>query len=137
VDTNRSVFQEPPARNTSWATFGLAAATTAGMVRLFIHDGTNARLYDEVPVIPVTPGASAPAWSVALGNNTPLSTGRYPLMLPTGFSLRASTHSAEAFSIHAIGGDFQWPISEPTAIRCRPMRPHGWHLLSGAAFGHF
>jgi len=83
-----------------------AATTTAGMVRLFIHVGTNARLYDEVPVIPVTPGASAPAWSVALGNNAPLSSGRYPLMLPTGFSLRASTHNAEAFSIHAIEGDF-------------------------------
>ncbi len=82
------------------------ATTTAGMVRLFLHDGTTARLYDEVPVLAVTPGASTPAWSATLGNNAPLSSGRYPLMLPSGFSLRASTHNAEAFSIHAIGGDF-------------------------------
>lgn len=82
------------------------ATTTAGMVRLYLHDGTDARLYDEVPVIAVTPGASAPAWSVALGNNAPLSTGRYPLMLPTGFSLRAAPHNAEAFLVHAMGGDF-------------------------------
>ena len=82
------------------------ATTTAGMVRLFIHDGTNARLYDEVPVFAVTPAASVPAWSVALGNNAPLSTGRYPLMLPSGSSLRASTHNAEAFNVHVIGGDF-------------------------------
>ncbi len=82
------------------------STTTAGMVRLFLHDGTTARLYDEVPVLAVTPGASTPAWSATLGNNAPLSSGRYPLMLPSGISLRASTHNAEAFSIHAIGGDF-------------------------------
>lgn len=82
------------------------ATTTAGMIRLYIHDGTNARLYDEVPVFAVTPAASVPAWSVALGNNAPLSTGRYPLMLPTGYSLRAAPQNAEAFVIHAIGGDF-------------------------------
>lgn len=83
-----------------------SATTTAGMVRLFIHDGTTARLYDEVPVFAVTPATSVPAWSVALGNNAPLSTGRYPLMLPTGYSLRAATNNAETFQIHAIGGDF-------------------------------
>lgn len=83
-----------------------SATTTAGMVRLFIHDGTNARLYDEVPVFAVTPAASVPAWSAALGNNAPLSNGRYPLVLPTGYSLRATTHNAEAFNVHAIGGDF-------------------------------
>lgn len=82
------------------------ATTTAGMVRLFLHDGTTARLYDEVPVLAVTPGASVPAWSATLGNNAPLASGRYPLMLPSGFSLRASTHNAEVFSIHALGGDF-------------------------------
>jgi len=82
------------------------ATTTAGMVRLFIHDGTNARLYDEVPVFAVTPGASSPAWGTALGNNTPLSSARYPLVLPNGSSLRASTHNAETFNVHAIGGDF-------------------------------
>jgi hypothetical protein len=82
------------------------ATTTAGMVRLFIHDGTSARLYDEVPVYAVTPANSIPAFSVTLGGNAPLSTGRYPVTIPTGYSLRASTHNAESFNIHAIGGDF-------------------------------
>jgi len=82
------------------------ATTTAGMVRLFIHDGTSARLYDEVPVFPVTPANSIPAFSVTLGINGLISNSRYPISIPTGYSLRASTHNAESFNIHAIGGDF-------------------------------
>jgi hypothetical protein len=82
------------------------ATTTAGMVRLFIHDGTNARLYDEVPVIAITPGASVPAFSAALGSNAPLSSTRYPLMLPSGYSLRAAPQNAETFNVIATGGDF-------------------------------
>ena len=80
--------------------------TTAGMVRLYLHDGTTARLYDEVPVTAVTPGSAAPAWSAALGNNAPLATGRYPLWLPNGWSLRAAPHNAESFNVIAVGGDF-------------------------------
>ena len=84
-----------------------SVTTTAGMIRLFIHDGTTARLYDEIPVLAVTVAATTPAWSVALGNSAPLSSGgRYPLMLPTGYSLRAATNNAESFNVHAVGGDF-------------------------------
>ena len=83
-----------------------SVTTTAGMIRLFIYDGTTARLYDEVPVFAVTPAASVPAFGAALGNNAPLSSSKYPLMLPTGYSLRASTHNAENFNVHAVGGDF-------------------------------
>lgn len=80
--------------------------TTGGMVRLFVHDGTNARLFDEAPVIAITPSGTAPAFSTALGNSAPLATGRYPLMLPSGWSLRASTNNAESFNVIALGGDF-------------------------------
>jgi hypothetical protein len=80
--------------------------TTAGMVRLFIHDGTTARLYDEVPVFAVTPATSTPAFIATLGSNAPLSSSRYPIVMPTGYSLRAATNNAESFNIHAIGGDF-------------------------------
>lgn len=80
--------------------------TTGGMVRLFVHDGTNARLFDEAPVIAITPSGTAPAFSTALGNSAPLATGRYPLMLPSGWSLRAATNNAESFNVIALGGDF-------------------------------
>ena len=40
--------------------------TTAGMIRLFIHDGVNARLLTEVPVTALTPSGTLPSWEVQL-----------------------------------------------------------------------
>lgn len=77
--------------------------TTAGMVRLFLHDGTNARLYEEVPVTAITPSGTTAAYTETLEAYT---TPEYmPLVLPTGWSLRASTHNAESFNVIAVGGD--------------------------------
>jgi hypothetical protein len=78
--------------------------TTAGMIRLFIHDGTNARLLTELPVLALTPGASTPSWEAQLNTNT--MTQVLPIILPTGYSLRASTHNAETFNVISVGGDF-------------------------------
>jgi hypothetical protein len=82
------------------------ATTTAGMVRLYLHDGTNARLWDEVPVIAITPSGTLPTWEAVLGNNAPVNSGKWPLNLPTGWSLRAAPQNAETFNLHASGGDF-------------------------------
>lgn len=73
--------------------------TTAGMVRLFVHDGTTARLWEEVAVAAVTPSASVAAFRAELALDQ-------PLLLPNGYSLRAAPHNAEAFNVFAIGGDF-------------------------------
>lgn len=78
--------------------------TTAGMVRLFVHNGTSAFLLTEVPVIAVTSSATAPSFEVQLNTNT--MTQILPLILPTGYSLRASTNNAENFNVLAQGGDF-------------------------------
>lgn len=73
--------------------------TTAGMVRLFVHDGTNARLWQEVPVTAVTPSGTVAAFTASLLNQA--------LILPNGWSLRASTHNAETFNaIVDRAGDF-------------------------------
>lgn len=80
------------------------ATTTAGMLRLFIHDGTNARLLTELPVQAVTPSGTLPSWEAQLNANT--MTQVLPLVLPTGYSLRAATNNAETFNIIALGGDF-------------------------------
>ncbi|QGH72956.1 MAG: hypothetical protein [Siphoviridae sp. ctdEk19] len=78
--------------------------TTAGMVRLFIHDGSSARLYTELPVQANVPSASLRTFESTLeGITTP---HLLPLVLPVGYSLRASTHNAETFIVSAIGGDF-------------------------------
>ena len=81
--------------------------TTAGMVRLFLHDGTNARMIGEVPVLAVTPSATVPAWS-AIVNSQGMNNGtiQLPIRIPTGWSLRASTHNAESFNTFGFGGDF-------------------------------
>lgn len=78
--------------------------TTAGMIRLFIHDGTNARLLTEVPVVALTPSGTLPSWEAQLNTNT--MTQVLPLVLPTGYSLRAATNNAETFNVIALGGDF-------------------------------
>jgi len=78
--------------------------TTAGMIRLFIHDGVDARLLTEVPVMALTPSGTLPSWEAQLNTNT--MTQVLPLVLPTGYSLRAATNNAETFNVIALGGDF-------------------------------
>ena len=73
--------------------------TTAGVVRLYIHDGANARLYAEILVDAITPSTSISPFEAELIPSK-------PLVLPTGYSLRASTHNAETFNVFATGGDY-------------------------------
>jgi len=73
--------------------------TTAGMIRLFISDGTNHRLWKEVPVTAITPSATVAAFSAEV---VPTE----PLVLPSGYSLRAATHNAETFNVIAHAGDY-------------------------------
>lgn len=72
--------------------------TTAGAIRLYIHDGTNYRLFDEIAIPANTVSASNPAVRIPR---------KYAnLTLPSAsFKLAASTEKAEAMNIHAFGGD--------------------------------
>jgi hypothetical protein len=75
------------------------STTTAGMVRLFLHDGTNARLWKEIPVSAITPSGTVSAFTSTLTNQN--------LVLQNGWSLRASTHNAEVFNVLVTrAGDF-------------------------------
>lgn len=82
--------------------FTATATTTAGMIRLFINDGTNTRLWREVPVTAITPSGTTATWTSTMRNDTrpdlPL------LTLPVGYSLRASTHNAETFNVIVTNG---------------------------------
>jgi len=73
--------------------------TTAGVIRLYIHDGTTARLYEEILVSAVTPSTTTASFTYQW-------TAPAPFILPATYSLRASTHNAEAFNIVAMGGNF-------------------------------
>lgn len=75
------------------------ATTTAGVVRLFLNDGTNTYLWREILVPAITPSTTVSVFSAAL-----LSQG---LILANTWSLRASTNNAETFNIQVTrAGDF-------------------------------
>lgn len=73
--------------------------TTAGMVRLYISDGTNHRLWKEIEVSAITPSGTVDAWYNSVIPDPPFA-------IPTGYSIRASTHNAESFQVFVFGGDY-------------------------------
>lgn len=72
--------------------------TTAGMIRFFIYDGVNARLWHELPVAAVTVSATVES---AEGELVPTQA----LDLPAAYEVRVSTHNAEEFAVFAHGGN--------------------------------
>jgi hypothetical protein len=81
------------------------ATTVAGIVNLFVFDGTNYILWNQVPVIAITSSTTSPAFSATLSSNT--NANIMPLNLPTGYSLRATTTIAQTgIRVTAYGGDF-------------------------------
>ena len=85
-----------------WLSVRATGNTTAGMIRLYRHNGTAAFLLAELDVIAVTPSGIVKAGSFL--SASALSTvvdsiGRIPFQvaLDPGDSIRVSTHNAEAF----------------------------------------
>ena len=76
--------------------------TTAGVVRIFIYDGSNYRLFKEQLVTAITPSTTVEAFSVTLD----YSANGACILLPTGYSIRVSTNNAETFNVAVFGGDF-------------------------------
>jgi hypothetical protein len=74
--------------------------TTAGMLRLFVRVAGQWRLLAEITVSAITASGTVPAWR---GEWIP-SGGI--LTLPRGVAIGAATHNAEAFILHAEGGQF-------------------------------
>jgi hypothetical protein len=76
-----------------------SGTTSAGVIRLYLYDGTNTYLIKEIVVSAITPSTTQEVWSgewdadgLVLPNNT--------------WKLRASTNNAEAFKVFAKGGNF-------------------------------
>lgn len=80
------------------------AVTTAGMIRLFINNGSTSVLAAEVPVTAITPSATTPSYQAVVSSVS--NPDLFPLVLPTGYKLQAATEKAERFNVIAIGGDF-------------------------------
>lgn len=76
-------------------------ATAAGMVRLFLHDGTNTRLFLEVPITAITPSGTVAAFTSTYTDM--LTPDVLPLTLPsTSWSIRATIHNTEASPVNVI-----------------------------------
>ena len=81
------------------------ATTVAGLINLFIFDGTNYFLYNQVPVIAITSSTTAVAFASTLSSNS--HPNIMPINLPTGYSLRATASVAQTgVRVTASGGDY-------------------------------
>ena len=81
------------------------ATTVAGLINLFVYDGTNYILWNQVPVIAITSSTTSPAFTAYLSSNS--NANIMPLTLPTGYSLRAAASVAQTgVRVTAYGGDF-------------------------------
>ncbi|MBT8200074.1 MAG: hypothetical protein KJO36_06120 [Acidimicrobiia bacterium] len=70
--------------------------TTAGMVRIYLNDGSNTRMVKEITVDAVTASGTVPADSSAW---VPIG----DLILEDAHSIRASTENAEEFNVFVFG----------------------------------
>jgi hypothetical protein len=76
-----------------------SGTTTAGVVRLYVYDGTNTYLVKEILVTAATPGVAQEVFWAEWDADG--------LVLPTNaWKLRASTNNAEAFKVFVKGGNF-------------------------------
>lgn len=82
-------------------TIKATVTTTAGTVRLFIYTGSVYFLWKEIVTGAITVSATQPAFEYVIE-----LLGERALVLPTGYSLRASTEKAENYNIIAEGGDY-------------------------------
>lgn len=76
-----------------------ATSTSQGMVRLFLNDGANKRLLNEIPI----PAMGQSSTDRTFETIIPLN-----FKLESGFSLLASTQNAEGFNVIAEGLDFSY-----------------------------
>ena len=76
--------------------------TTAGMVRFYLYDGTNTRLYLEILVTAITKSASVAAFT----STTLYYDSDAPILPSASYELRASTEKAEAMNIIVEWADF-------------------------------
>ena len=65
----------------------------------------DTQLWREISVSAITPSATVQTFSSTASSQSGGDTGYLPLALPAGYSLRVSTHNAEAFVALVQGGD--------------------------------
>lgn len=83
------------------ATTSLAPITVAGLVYLFLFDGTTYNIYDTIPIAAITASATAAPFRISRTYTN--------LWIRSGWFLRASqsvTNNANFLKVEAFGGDY-------------------------------
>ncbi|MBL7912637.1 MAG: hypothetical protein JNJ41_16365 [Bacteroidia bacterium] len=75
--------------------------TTAGMIRLYIYDGTNTRIFKEVMIPAITKSATQAAFECKVDVEG--------FQLKPDYLIKASTQNAESFHITVEGNDWKYP----------------------------
>ena len=86
--------------------FIATGTTTTTMARWWIHTGTTYYLLAEVPISAVTPSTTNPTFTTNI--NSVVDYNILPIILPSGYSIRATVNDTTSGGINAIvyGGDF-------------------------------
>lgn len=71
--------------------------TTGNIIRFFLNDGVNKRLWYELTSSVTTVSGTVQSFYQRIAPD---------LLLESGWSLEASTHAAETFNVIATGGDY-------------------------------
>ncbi len=79
--------------------FAATGTTTAGVIRVWIYNGTNRYLYEEILVQAFTPSTTVRVWQYDWEPAKELN-------LPTGYRLDYSTHNGETFIASFNGEDY-------------------------------
>ena len=66
-------------------------STSAGMIRMFVYDGTNTRLYKEIQVPVVVVSASSPGYTSTFRPTN--------LIIANGNTIKFSTENSEVFDV--------------------------------------
>ncbi len=84
-----------------------AGTTTAGVVRMFRHNGSAYFLLREFLVTAITPSTTIEVWHLTTAQGADVS-GRLAvnIMLEPGDSLRFTTHNSETFHVCADIGEY-------------------------------
>lgn len=88
-------------------TVNAVGTTTAGVVRMFRHNGSAYFLLREFLVTAITPSASVEVWKLTTAQGADAS-GRLTVnvFLEPGDSLRFTTHNSETFHVTADIGEY-------------------------------
>lgn len=77
--------------------------STMGMIRIYIFDTTNYRLFKEIPVLAIVQTGTEKAYQYKLDMGG--------FSLKAGWEIRVSTEKAETFSIIVEGNDWRYPAN--------------------------